>query len=161
MRADWVTPIFYKSFWSPIVRVKFSLQQFCAVMTVFLVASSMSYALSDKSKAEIVERIQPVGSVCLQGDATCAGAASNAGSGPKSGEDVYKASCTACHDSGVAGAPKFGDAAVWGERVALGIESVYANAINGKGGMPPKGTCASCSDDELKAAVDYIVENSK
>ena len=67
----------------------------------------------------------------------------------------------ACHTTGAAGAPKIGDAAAWDERLGKGIEEVYANAINGINGMPPKGTCMSCSDDEIEATVDYIVENSK
>jgi cytochrome c5 len=117
-------------------------------------------ALTDKQKDEIAERIKPVGSVCLQGDASC-GAVAAASSGPRSGEDVYKASCTACHDTGAAGAPKKGDAAAWKPRIAKGIDTLHTHAINGFNGMPPKGTCMTCSDDDVKAAVDFIVENSK
>ena len=60
------------------------------------------------------------------------------------------------------GAPKFGDAAAWAARVdAKGLETIYANAINGIGMMPAKGTCMSCSDDDIKATTDYMVENSQ
>lgn len=117
-------------------------------------------ALTDKQKDEIAERIKPVGSVCLQGDASC-GAAAAASSGPRSGEDIYKTSCLACHDTGAAGAPKKGDKAAWTPRLAQGIDMVYNHAINGLNGMPPKGTCMTCSDDDIKAAVDFMVEASK
>jgi cytochrome c5 len=117
-------------------------------------------ALTDKQKDAIAERIKPVGSVCLQGDASC-GAAAAASSGPRSGDDVYKTSCLACHDTGAGGAPKKGDKAAWAPRLAQGIDTVYSHAINGLNGMPPKGTCMTCSDDDIKAAVDFIVDASK
>ena len=121
-----------------------------------------AFALTDKQRAELEERIKPAGQVCMEGDSSC-GSASVAGSGGsgKSAEEIYNTSCMACHTTGAAGAPKIGDAAAWDERLGQGIEVVYANAINGINGMPPKGTCMSCSDDEIEATVDYIVENSK
>ena len=77
------------------------------------------------------------------------------------GQQVYKNSCQACHAAGVAGAPKLGDKAVWAPRIATGMDALVASAINGKGIMPPKGACASCSDDDLKAAVEYMVSASQ
>ena len=77
------------------------------------------------------------------------------------GQQVYKNSCQACHAAGVAGAPKLGDKAVWAPRIATGIDALVASSINGKGIMPPKGACASCSDDDLKAAVEYMVSASQ
>ena len=77
------------------------------------------------------------------------------------GQQVYKNSCQACHAAGVAGAPKLGDKAVWAPRIAMGMDAMVASAINGKGIMPPKGACASCSDDDLKAAVEYMVSASQ
>ena len=65
-----------------------------------------------------------------------------------------------CHGSGMGGAPKFGDAAAWEARIAKGIDVLYANAINGfrgKGIMPPRGGNKNLTDDEVKAAVDYMV----
>ena len=81
----------------------------------------------------------------------------------KSGEQVYQASCQSCHASGAANAPKFADAAAWQPRIAKGMDALYASALNGVPGtaMLPKGTCAACSDDELKAAVDYMVEKAQ
>ena len=77
------------------------------------------------------------------------------------GQQVYQQSCQACHAAGVAGAPKTGDKDAWAPRIATGMDALVASAINGKGIMPPKGACASCSDDDLKAAVEYMVSESK
>lgn len=105
----------------------------------------------------IAENIKAVGSVCLQGD-DCAASMQVAAAGPRSGEDVYNTSCLACHASGAAGAPKTRVAEDWTARLSAGIDAVYANAINGKGAMPAKGLCMQCSDDEIKAAVDYMIQ---
>ena len=78
------------------------------------------------------------------------------------GEKTYDKACAACHSTGAAGAPKVGDAAAWGPRAAMGIDALLASAIAGKGPvMQPKGGCAACSDAELKAAIEYMVNNSK
>ena len=81
------------------------------------------------------------------------------------GKEVYDAACFICHASGVAGAPKFGDAAGWASRVEKGMETLYEHSIKGfmgeNGLMPPKGGRPDFSDDDVKAAVDYMVNNSK
>ncbi len=77
------------------------------------------------------------------------------------GQKTYQSSCQACHASGAAGAPKLGDKEAWAPRIATGIDAMLAVAIKGKGAMPPKGACASCSDDDLKAAIEYMVSQSK
>lgn len=79
----------------------------------------------------------------------------------RSGEEVYKTKCTVCHAAGVAGAPKLGDAAAWGPRAAKGAEALLATSKTGINAMPPKGTCMDCSDAELSAAIDYMINNSK
>jgi cytochrome c5 len=131
-----------------------------------LLAFSASAAdLSDKQRAAIEERIQPVGEVCLEGDNSCAGAvtAAAASSGPRSGEDVYNSACMACHSTGAAGAPKLGDAAAWADRIAKGNDALYSSGINGIAGtgMMAKGGCMNCSDEEVTAAVDYMVAGSQ
>jgi cytochrome c5 len=129
---------------------------------VLLGASLTALAVSDKQRAAIEERTKPVGSVCVEGDSSCADAvASGSGGGSKSGEEIYNTSCMACHSTGAAGAPKVGDVAGWSPRIAKGIDQLYANAIGGINGMPAKGLCMACSDDELKATVDYMLEKSK
>lgn len=77
------------------------------------------------------------------------------------GAEVYQASCAACHDAGVAGAPKTGDKAAWSEHIAHGLDHMVHNAINGIGGMPPKGGNPNLSDEEVRAAVNYMVEQSR
>src|SRR5690606_11004096 len=87
-----------------------------AAVAVFM--SVQAFAVSQAEKEAIAERIKPVGAVCMQGD-TCA-SSSAAASGPRSGEEVYNASCMACHSTGAAGAPKLGDKAAWSARIAQG-----------------------------------------
>ena len=77
-----------------------------------------------------------------------------------SGEDIYNSSCVVCHGIGIAGAPKVGDAEAWAPRIEQGLPTMYNHAINGYQGktgmMPPKGGAMNLSDDEIKAAVDYM-----
>ncbi len=79
-----------------------------------------------------------------------------------SGEAIYQQACFACHTTGVAGAPKLGDAEAWADRLAKGEETLDDHAINGfqgeAGVMPAKGGFAQLSDDEVRAAVDYMLE---
>lgn len=112
---------------------------------------------------EIRARIQPVGEVCLQGDecGSAAAATETASSGPRSGGEVYDAVCMACHTTGAAGAPVIGDAGAWGPRIDQGMETLINHAINGYNAMPAKGGCASCPDEEIEAAVEHIVAESK
>lgn len=77
------------------------------------------------------------------------------------GKSIYDASCAVCHASGVAGAPKLGDKAAWAARIKAGSSTLYASAIKGKNAMPPKGGNPALSDDDVKAAVDYMVAQSK
>lgn len=130
---------------------------FLSVMALSAVAN----AYSDKQLAEIEARIVPVGQACLEGDNSCGAASGASGGEPRSGEKVYAAACVACHGTGAAGAPKLGDAAAWSPRIAKGVSTLYTNAIKGINGMPPMGACGNCSDEEMEAAVDYIVKKSK
>ena len=86
--------------------------------------------------------------------------ASVAGPDIVKGKQIYGSACFACHMSGAAGAPKLGDKGAWSSRIAAGMDSLYKNAINGKGAMPPKGGSMALSDDDVKAAVAYMVEQS-
>ena len=115
--------------------------------------------LSPKSAkyAEIAERLQPVGQVCVSGQ-ECKGVgavAVAAGGAAQSPDDVIAKYCGACHMSGLLGAPKIGDAAAWKTRASAkgGVDGLLKSAIAGLNAMPPKGTCATCSDDELKGAI--------
>jgi cytochrome c5 len=74
------------------------------------------------------------------------------------GQKVYQAACQACHAAGVAGAPKLGDKEAWAPRIAKGTDTLFSSVNNGLNAMPPKGACMSCSEDDLRAAVEYMVE---
>ncbi len=76
------------------------------------------------------------------------------------GKKLYDSNCFACHAAGVAGAPKFGDASAWEPYIATGLQDMLEKAISGTGAMPPRGG-SSASDDELKAAILYMVSETK
>lgn len=77
------------------------------------------------------------------------------------GKAVYDKTCVACHATGVANAPKLGDKAAWAPRIATGRDALVAAVIKGKGAMPPKAGAAALGDDDIKAAVDYLVGAAK
>lgn len=81
--------------------------------------------------------------------------------GAADGKAVYDRACVACHQAGVAGAPKFGDKAAWAPRIAQGMDALYASVLKGKGAMPPKGGQAAVPEADIKAAVDYMVAAAK
>lgn len=139
------------------IRIAYSL---IALALAFTVSAA---DMTDKQRAAIEERIKPVGETCLQGDSDCGGPAVVANAGPRSGEDVYNAACMACHSTGAAGAPVLGDAAAWADRIAKGTEVLHSSGVNGLPGtgMIAKGGCMACSDEEVIAAVDYMVAGSQ
>jgi cytochrome c5 len=76
------------------------------------------------------------------------------------GKELYNQACVACHAAGVAGSPKFGDKAAWGDRPKSGVDALTASVIKGKGAMPPKGGSAG-TDAEIKLAVQYMLDELK
>ncbi|MEM7280573.1 MAG: c-type cytochrome [Pseudomonadota bacterium] len=144
------------------------------MFAMMILASSLASRV-DKTEAVSAamteERIKPIGQVILVGDEEAAAqAAANQVADaqaalPLSGKEVYEQACFACHGAGVAGAPKFGDAPAWTARIAQGNDVLYSNAINGFTGeagiMLAKGGNPNLSDDEVRAGVDYMVENSQ
>lgn len=112
--------------------------------------NSLRY-LSDEDLAAMATYLKTVKSPPLK--AATAGGKIDSGTG----KEIYASHCAACHDTGASGAPKLGDSTAWAARIAQGNEMLYQNAIKGILGMPAKGTCMTCSDDEIKAAVDYMV----
>ena len=76
------------------------------------------------------------------------------------GEKVYTATCLSCHGAGVLGAPKFGDATAWQPRLAKGRDALHGSALNGFKMMPARGGNAALKDDEIKAAVDYMLSKA-
>ena len=114
-------------------------------------------------QAVVSERRAPVGELTI-GEAPQL-AVADASEEVLPGDEVFNSSCSACHGSGVAGAPKVGDSAAWADRISEGIETLYTHAIDGfqgsSGIMPAKGGNASLSDGSIHAAVDFMVEQSQ
>ena len=77
------------------------------------------------------------------------------------GKSVYDKTCTVCHAAGVAGAPKLGDKAAWALRAPSGRDALIASVVKGKGAMPPKAGNAQLSDDDIRAAVDFLLAAAK
>lgn len=115
---------------------------------------------NERMQAKIEENIRPVGQVNVGSVPAASSAAPAAAAAPRSGEQVYNSICMACHGTGVAGAPKVGDKAAWAPRAAKGIDGLVASATSGLNAMPPKGTCADCSADELKGAIEHMLSQS-
>ena len=121
----------------------------------------------------VEERLQPPVRVAVAGQDNSAlaiaeenaGEAGGTAAAPTSGTEVFDQVCSACHGQGIAGAPKVGDAAAWGPRIAKGKDVLYQHAIQGftgsSGFMPAKGGRADLSDDLVRAAVDQMVEQSQ
>jgi cytochrome c5 len=104
--------------------------------------------------------------LAIKPDTTAAaGAAGAVATMPKTGEELFKQTCSACHGTGLAGAPKAGDKAAWGPRIAEGKDTLYHHAMEGYQGktgvMPPKGGRTDAPDDLVKQAVDYMVNMAK
>ena len=113
-------------------------------------------AMGSKPKATddeaIATRIRPVGHIALA--AVVAG-----GGAPRTGEELVKSTCNACHATGAAGAPKIGDNAAWAPRLGQGLDGLLKSAINGKNAMPPKGG-SNASEFELARAIVYMANKS-
>ena len=129
-------------------------------LAVILIAVVVPFSMSGKGKSDSVSnaddvesRIAPIAKIEMQ--------AGGGDGGVKDGKTVYNTVCAGCHGAGVLGAPKFGDKAAWAPRIGQGIATLNSHAINGIRGMPARGGAASLSDDEVKGAVEYMVNGSK
>lgn len=123
------------------------------VIPVFIIIGLVFFVVSDKKPAagasnmekSVTERVQKVGAVEIR----------DANRPLKSGEEVFKAQCAACHATGVAGAPKFGDKAAWAARIKTGYDALLNSALKGKNAMSPQGG-GDHSDAEIGRAVVYM-----
>ncbi|HCG7479348.1 cytochrome c5 family protein [Vibrio parahaemolyticus] len=131
-------------------------RQMISVLFAALTFSTAALA-SDISQTEydaIAERIKPVGDVYLAGSEPV----KEEPTGPRDGAKVYGTFCIACHASGVNSAPKSGNADDWAPRIAQGKDVLVKHALEGFNAMPAKGTCMDCSDDEIIAAIDHMID---
>ena len=115
------------------------------VLGLLLAGCSPSGMPSDQEELAIAQRIQRVGTIAFK----------EAKRGLQSGEEVYKAQCSACHAAGLVGAPKFGDAGAWAPRIATGYEALLNSALKGKGAMGPQGG-GQFQDIEIARAMVYM-----
>ena len=154
-----------------------------AVLTIVLVLSALAINNSEPQEtnpnqpAKIAERIAPAGAVyagntgraamqAAADAATKAAASQVAYGGTTDGKAIFDHLCTSCHTSGVAGAPKVGDKAMWGPRIKQGIDTLVKHAIDGYHGpdgnfMPPKGGNPALTDEQVTNAVHWIVDQAK
>lgn len=125
------------------------------IAAYFSLQGRMNNGQTAELALQTLERIRPVATVSIE-ESTAPTA-----SAVRSGESIYGAVCMACHASGAAGAPKLADKTVWSGRLAQGAAALHQHALEGLNAMPPKGGCASCSDAEIKLAVDYMIGKAK
>ncbi len=121
-------------------------------------AGDAAKAASEKAAEAASDAAKAAGDAAAKAAETVAQAAP---AGSVNGETVYKGLCFGCHDQGVMQSPKLGDKAAWEPRIATGKDALYASALNGKNAMPAKGGNPKLSDEEVKAAVDYMVAQVK
>ena len=122
------------------------------ILLVQLVISKPSADPNATTPESVAARLQPVGRVEIGAPAAAPGA--------RNGEEIVKAVCMACHQAGVANAPRIGDKAAWTPRLQQGMNGLLASAAKGKGAMPPKGGAADLTDTELARAVVYMANQS-
>jgi cytochrome c5 len=150
---------------------------------IFALARIVASQTQDKEVIEdasyvknVEQRVAPFAQVAVSGQDNAAlaikpdaGSAAQAGTAasemPKTGDELFQQTCSACHGAGIAGAPKAGDKAVWAPRIAKGMNTLYDHAIHGfqgsAGVMPAKGGRTDASDDLVKQAVDHMVQMAK
>jgi len=154
------------------------------MIIIFLVAArtigldEMDRVMATRHTKDISQQTEPVGQVSMAGDkeqpaqaapapAPQTAAADTGAASGDAGKKVFNGLCVSCHGTGLPGAPQFGNKEEWAPRIAKGKDTLYKHALHGfssgAGGvpMPPKGGNPALSDDEVKAAVDYMVANSQ
>ena len=109
--------------------------------------------------ADIEERTRPFGELCLEGD-DCGGVEATVPvvvqATGRSGAEIYTLRCHVCHETGMNDAPKIGDTEVWRTRLEKGMDELLRTTKEGLNLMPPMGTCMSCTDSELRAAIEHM-----
>lgn len=118
-------------------------------------AATTTTTTTDTTTANLT--IAPALAVATTGPAPAIQLAAATGKPARSGASIYSVSCASCHTYGMRGAPKLTDKAAWAPRLAQPPGTLVTHVIKGLGWMPPRGTCTTCSDEDIKAAVDYMV----
>jgi cytochrome c5 len=150
------------------ILIAFAIVLFAVARTMGADTQGRDVLLDPLHLAEVQKNIAPFAQVAIAGkdnsalaalSAPASGAAP-AASVPTTGEQAFTQVCSACHATGINGAPKIGDHAAWAPRIAQGKETLYKDAIAGKGNMPPKGG-TNWPDATIRMTVDYMVSLNK
>ncbi len=160
--------IFYREF--AVIILLLFLFTVCMIFLARIIGSA-AFEDMQNSNSAIMQRIQPVAEVRVgdpsktaapeASEALQVAAAQPAASAPaKAGDAVYNGACVACHVAGVAGAPKLDDKAAWESRIGQGVDGLVSSVLNGKGAMPAKGGNPTLSEQEIRNAVDYMLEQA-
>jgi cytochrome c5 len=112
------------------------------------------------ASAQAAAAAAAIAAIPKESAAPAAGGAGQSADASQAGKALYQQVCQACHAAGVLGAPKFGNKDDWAPRLKDPMDKIYNYALHGKGQMPPKGG-SSATDDQVKAAVDYMVNAAK
>ena len=134
-------------------------------LKLLFVINSLMISLVGYAASDIEQRIKPIGQVQVKGDESSTIPVLKKLSPAKDmgltkeipGADTYNKHCKLCHAKGLAGAPKFKDENDWKLRQTKGLDILISTAKNGLNAMPPKGTCMSCTDEQLKDAINYML----
>lgn len=116
------------------------------------------------SERAIEERLRAPGRVCLEGDEDCGEevvAVAEEEDAVREPGDIYQQACAACHDTGAAGAPTIGELGDWEARFDKGTDELVQSTVDGMGAMPPMGGCRDCDEDDIRAVVEYIMEQTQ
>ena len=144
---------------SPTVKVNYQKAKFSLKLVVLLlgilglampVFSKLSGSLTEEA---ITERIKPIGAVKISGVE-----AVKASKKSLTPETIYTKYCSTCHQSGVLNAPKVGDKNDWNKRLEKGFDKLLLNALHGYNNMPAMGTCYKCTEDDIKASIEYMLK---
>lgn len=119
-----------------------------------------SHAFAQTLEEQVRERLKPAGELCLMGEECAAGMAVAGGGEDMAPDEIYQTYCFACHGTGANNSPELDDAEAWAPRIDKGIDVLYENAIEGfnDNAMPPMGLCTECSEDDIRATVDYMLD---
>jgi len=150
------------------ILIAFAIVLFAVARTMGADTQGADVLMDPLHLAEVQKNIAPFAQVAIAGKDNSALAALSAppadaapaANVPTTGEQAFTQVCSACHATGINGAPKIGDHAAWGPRIAQGKETLYKDAIAGKGNMPPKGG-TNWPDATIRMTVDYMVSLNK
>ena len=142
------------------------MQGFIRILVIACISMATVSQAKHLDEDTIDERTRPVGQVNIEGMekvqiiAEEEPAVVQVATDDRTGETIYNGLCVACHSIGLANAPKKGDSAAWEKLMVNGIDALVSSAKKGKNVMPPMGTCADCSDEELKNTILFMINSN-